>query len=259
MIAFVGNGSTDLRGVFAAFRENSKCDPYVKAGLGQEYTCHPHGWGLALYDGVDLHHVRSSLPVWETSPALPPMKGKVIYTIFHSRLASNPALNSPICSHPFIAYTNREVLLLAHNGGVAVEDPSAAQMVDSEWALSVIAKAGGLEDALPELKSRTRPNSALNLLLLTIPRDKRLAPTIHCLNYFKTEQAERADYYRMYTGDFAGGKVVLSSTFKDLGINGLTNIEPAPFDQLFCLGGQPTASCRNADGTAAPVGPSNPV
>jgi predicted glutamine amidotransferase len=256
MIAIVGSGSTDLRSIFAAFREGSKSDPYVKAGLGQEYTCHPHGWGLALYDGIDFHHVRSSLPVWEANPALPPMKGKATYAIFHSRLASNPALNSPICSHPFIAYTNKDVLLLAHNGGVAVEDPSAAQMVDTEWALSVIAKAGGLENALPELKERTRPDSALNLLLLTIPRDGRMTPAIHCLNYFKTAQPKRADYYRMYTGDFAGGKVVLSSTFKDFGISGLTNIEPAPFDQLFCLGGQ-EADSRNADGDAVPAGPPN--
>jgi hypothetical protein len=249
MIAFVGAGSTDLRGIFAAFREGSKSDPYVTTALGQEYTCHPHGWGLALYDGIDFHHVRSSLPVWEANTALPRMKGKRICAIFHSRLASNPALNSPICSHPFIAYTNKDVLLLAHNGGVEVEDPSTTRMVDSEWALSVIANAGGLEDALPQLRKQTRPNSALNLLLLTISRDGGMPATIHCLNYFKTAQPERADYYRMYTGDFAGGKVVLSSTFKDLGIGGLTNIEPAPFDQLFCLGGQQNAS-RNADSDA---------
>ena len=259
MIAFVGAGSTDLRGIFDAFREGSKSDPYVKAALGQEYTCHPHGWGLALYDGIDFHHVRSSLPIWEANTALPPMKGKAIYAIFHSRLASNPALNSPICSHPFIAYTNKDVLLLAHNGGVEVEDPSATRMVDSEWALSVIAKAGFLENALPQLRKQTRPNSALNLPLLTIPRDGRMSPTIHCLNYFKAAQPERADYYRMYTGDFAGGKVVLSSTFKDLGIGGLTNIELAPFDQLFCLGGKQTASC-NADGDAVgTAGRPNPV
>jgi hypothetical protein len=257
MIAFVGGGSTDLEPLYSAFREGSKSDPYVKAGLGQEYTCHPHGWGLALYDGIDFHHLRSSLPVWESNPALPPMKGKTIHAIFHSRLASNPALNSPICSHPFIAYTEKDVLLLAHNGGVEVEDPSATRMVDSEWALSVIAKAGGLENALAQLKQRTRLNSALNLLLLTIPRDGRMTPTIDCLNYFKTAQPERADYYRMYTGDFAGGKVVLSSTFKGLGIGGLTNIEPAPFDQLFCLGGHHAAS-RNADGNVArTAGPLN--
>jgi hypothetical protein len=257
MIAFVGAGSTDLRGIFAAFCEGSKSAPYVGAALGQEYTCHPHGWGLTLYDGIDFHHIRSSLPVWETKTALPTIKGRVVYAIFHSRLASNPALNSPICSHPFIAYTDKDVLLLAHNGGVEVEDPAATRMVDSEWALSMIAMAGGLENALPQLKKRTKANSALNLLLLTIPRDGTMTPTIHCLNYFKTAQPERADYYRMYTGDFAGGKVVLSSTFKDLGIGGLTNIEPAPFNQLFCLSGQLTAS-RNADGNVVrPAGPPN--
>jgi hypothetical protein len=232
MLAFVGDGSTDLTGLFAAFRQGSQRDPYVKAALGN-YTCHPHGWGYALYDGINLHHFRSSAPVWRERVVLPRMKGKYTCAIFHSRLASDETLNAPICSHPFVAATNSEVLFLAHNGGVKVEDHCAGRIVDSEFALSLIAEAGGIQNALQHLKKLTR--TALNLLLLRIPRDGGGAPSIECVNYYKSKQPERIAYYMMHTADFAGGKVVMSSTFKDLNIQGLQNIQPAAFDQLFSL------------------------
>ena len=235
MIAFVGSGDADLAGIFRVFREGSKCDPYVSAALGQEYTCHPHGWGFALYDGGHLHHFRSSRPVWEEEIQLPPISGRQVYGILHSRLASNPALDSPVCSHPFIAATDREVLLLAHNGGVNPDTSSPEGIVDTEWALGVVAKAGGLEEALPLLKERTKPNSALNLIVLAIPRDQSRRPALQCLNFFKTEQEGRKAYYTMYTAEVNGGRIFFSSTFKGLGIKGLSNIQVAPFEQLFSL------------------------
>jgi hypothetical protein len=122
---------------------------------------------------------------------------------------------------------------LAHNGALNAPLPPASRLIDSEWALAVIAKAGGIVTALPELKEKTKPNSALNLLVLAIPRDEKTPPAIHCLNYYRTVKAGKVAYYKMYTADLAGGKVVLSSTFKDLGIKGLTNIKPAPFGRLF--------------------------
>ena len=143
MIAFVGRGDADLHSLFAAFREGSKCDPCVAPALGPEYTCHPNGWGYAIYDGLHLHHFRSSRPVWEEEVQLPAIAGEAVYAIFHSRLASDPRLKSPICSHPFIAATDEAILLLAHNGGVEVDEPSVKGVVDSEWVLGVIARAGG--------------------------------------------------------------------------------------------------------------------
>jgi predicted glutamine amidotransferase len=232
MIAFVGDGSTDLSGLFAAFRQGSQHDPYVKPALG-DYTCHPHGWGYALYDGTNLQHFRSSAAVWKERVELPRTKGKHLCAMFHARLASDEALNTPICSHPFITSTNEEVLILAHNGGVKVEDASAGRVVDSEWALSVIARTGCIDEALQRLRRLTK--SALNLLLLRIPRDGNQLPSIHCLNYYKSAKPEKVAYYRMYTADFAGGKVFMSSTFKDLTIEGVQNIQPAPFGQLFSL------------------------
>lgn len=235
MIAFVGSASADLGPLFSAFREGSQCDPYVSPALGEQFTCHPHGWGLALYDGERLHHFRSSRPVWQDDVPLPPVSGKTVHAIFHSRLASNPALNSTTCSHPFIASTDKEVLLLAHNGSVEMDHPAPAGLVDSEWALRVIVKAGGIEKALPLLKERTKPNSALNLIVLAIPRNGQVSPSIHCLNFFKTNDPARVAYYSMHTADFGAGKVFLSATFKDLNIKGLTNLHPAPFGQLFTL------------------------
>ncbi len=243
MLAFVGNGSTDLTALFSGFRQGSRHDPYVQPALGN-YTCHPHGWGYALYDGTNLHHFRSSAPVWEEKVKLPRTKGKNLCAMFHSRLASDEALNTPICSHPFITSTNEEVLVLAHNGGVRVEDDSAAKVVDSEWALSVIAKSRCIDEALQRLRGLTK--TALNLILLRIPRDGNQPPTIHCLNFYKSKQPEKIAYYRMYTADFAGGKVFLSSTFKDLGIEGLQGVEPAPFDQLFSLAEWASSSAEKA-------------
>jgi hypothetical protein len=235
MIAFVGEGSMDLEGIFGAFREGSKCDPYVTAALGRDYDCHPDGWGYALYDGSSLRHFRSSLPVWQEKVSLPKVTGKNIYGIFHSRLASDPSLNSPICSHPFIIATNKEVLLLAHNGSVQVDDASAKGIVDTEWAFSEIVKAGGLKRVLPRLKEQTKPTSALNLVLLSIPRDQKAPSVMQCLNYYRASQPGRIEYYKMYTADFTGGKIFFSSTFKDLDISGLSNVELAPLGEVFNL------------------------
>jgi hypothetical protein len=237
MIAFIASPPEAGRGdcldkLYRIFRAGSECDPYAKAAYGPEFTCHPHGWGMVLYDGVDLHHFRSSLPTWETDIPLPPIKGKCLYAIFHSRMASDPTLSSAICSHPFIATTDKEVLLFAHNGGIEVDASASSRLVDSEWALARIVQVGEIEAALTELKERTKPESALNILLLTIPRDEKSPPAIYALNFYKTENPNLAAYYKMYIADFAGGKVVMSSTFKDMKLGGMTNIIPAPFGQL---------------------------
>jgi hypothetical protein len=233
MIAYVGCEAEALPVIFRAFKEGSQCDPYVKDALGPAYTCHPHGWGLALYDGAGLHHVRSSQPVWEENFAFPALKGNRIYALFHSRLASNPKLSSPICSHPFMVSTEKEILLLAHNGVVEVDEPPTPRVVDSEWALGEIARAGGIAQALPKLKERTKPKSALNLMIMAIPRDETAPAAIHCLNFFKSEEPGRVQYYKMRTADFGGGRVFFSSTFS--GMEGLGNVETAPFGEVFVL------------------------
>lgn len=234
MIAFVGKDDSALESLYSVFRHGSQCDPLATAAFPSKPTCHPNGWGYALYDGVNLHHYRSSRPVWEEAVSLPRLKGRGVFAVLHSRLASDPTLDAPGCSHPFVASTPNGILLLAHNGGVQTDPSSPKDMVDSEWALGVIA-AQGIESALPLLKHRTKPNSALNLIVLSIPRDPAKPPELHCLNFFNATAQNRVDYYRMYRAELGSGQVFFSSTFKEAGIKGLANVETAPFGELFSL------------------------
>lgn len=252
IIAYVGPGSKDLQTLFDAFRDGSQCDPYVGPICGNKYTGHPNGWGYAFYDSTSLRHYRSAMPVWEDAFALPPAAGKTVQAVWHSRLASDPSLDLSICSHPFLVAANNEVMLLAHNGGVNVGDPSVGKLVvDSEWALAEIARSGGLVNALPKLKEHTKPNSALNLVVMTIPRDKTVTPKVECLNFYKSEDPARIAYYQMYTANFAGGQVFISSTFKET--RGLKDLQLAPFGEIIHLGalsstppnGQPKKSARH--------------
>jgi hypothetical protein len=71
--------------------------------------------------------------------------------------------------------------------------------------------------------------------VVEIPRDKGTPAAIHGLNFYKSKELAREQYYRMYTADLPGGKVCLSSTFKDLGIPGLINVKEAPFGELFSV------------------------
>lgn len=238
IIAYAGVKPATLEPIFELFRQGSQCDPRAREALGDKYTCHPDGWGLALYDGEQLHHFRSKNPVWEDAFTLPKLAGDRVWAIFHSRLATRPELNSPVCSHPFINSNDREILLLAHNGAVDIDTAPGkgpGQVVDSEWALARITADGGLPESLDYLKGRVCRKSALNLALMTIPRDKALLPALHCLNFYRTEAPERGPYYRMSTGDYLGGRVFLHDTFKDLCPAGLSNVQPAPFGEVFPL------------------------
>lgn len=255
IIAYVGPGSNDLQDLFNAFRNGSQCDPYVGPICGNKYTGHPNGWGYAFYDSKSLRHYRSAMPVWDDTFALPPTTGDRVQAVWHSRLASDPSLDLPICSHPFIAAANDEIVLLAHNGGVNVPDPTLGKLVvDSEWALAEIVRKGSLEQALGELKKQTKPNSALNLVVMTIPRDKSATPQVQCLNYYKSEDPARIAYYQMFTANFAGGQVFLSSTFKET--PGLTNVQLAPFGEIVNLGEKTSAqSVKNVKQSPAGPGP----
>jgi predicted glutamine amidotransferase len=231
MIATVGCTSDELQMLFQAFATGSRCDPtlpdHIKRSTGQ--TCHGQGWGYALYDGKDLRHFRSSRPVWQETFSLPPTNGTKVQMVLHSRLASNAALNLPIHSHPYMCVTDQEVLFLAHNGGVQ-EDAARPNVVDSEWVLSEIARRG-IEAALADLKRRTKANSALNIVILKIPRDNRETPAILCLNSYKGEES----YYGMFTATLGNGRVFMSSTFAQMSLERLGDIQKAPRDELFGL------------------------
>jgi glutamine amidotransferase len=232
MVGYVGKSDEDVQNLYSAFREGSSCDPYLKKA-GYNHSCHKDGWGYVLLDDNGLHHYQTSQAVFKDETQLPRLKGN-IYAILHSRLGSDQSLNGHICAHPFAGSTDEAVLYLAHNGGVNC-DNLPNRMVDSEWAFAQILKAGSLEKTLPMLRERTKTGAALNLLVLTIPRDNARPPALEFLNYFKTEDEGRITYYQMFSGDMPGGKAVFSSTMSDLPIKGRTNVKKTPFDQLVNL------------------------
>jgi len=232
MIGYVGTSAEDLQNLYTGFSEGSACDPYLKRA-GYNFTCHKDGWGYVILDANGLHHYRSSRAVYDDQVLLPRLSG-TIYAILHSRLGSDQTLNGHICAHPFAGSTDDAVLFLAHNGGVDC-DNLPKRMVDSEWAFSQILKAGGVDQALPMLKERTKTGAALNLLVLTLSRDPAKPPALQYLNFYKTEQEGRIAYYQMYSGDMTAGKAVFSSTIADLSVKGLGNIKKAVVDRLLVL------------------------
>jgi glutamine amidotransferase len=232
MVGYAGSSQEDLQNLYTAFRQGSACDPYLKKA-GYNHTSHKDGWGYVLLDSNGLHHYRTSRAVYEDETALPQLKGS-FYAILHSRLGSDQSLQGHIYAHPYVAATDEAVLFFAHNGGVDCEN-LPRWMVDSEWALAQIIKAGGLEKALPMLKESTKPGSALNLLVLTIFRDNTKPPVLHYLNYYKSDAEGRIAYYQMYCGDMTAGRAIVSSTMNDLHIKGFSNVKKAPFEKLSVL------------------------
>jgi len=104
--------------------------------------------------------------------------------------------------------------------------------VDSEWALEEVMRASGMAAALPKLKEHTR--SALNLLVLTIGREKGTPAALRYFHYFKPKEPGKVAYYQMFLGTMPGGEALVSSTITMPGakVESMTNIRPANFDNL---------------------------
>jgi predicted glutamine amidotransferase len=159
-----------------------------------------------------------------------------IRAIFHGRYASKPELAGPIFSHPFVATNDTQTTYFAHNGGLDVA-VLPERKVDSEWALEQIIAMGGIEPALPMLKDHTKSKSALNLLILTIGRQKETPALLNYFHYFKPEDPEKVKYYSMFEGTMPGGRALVSSTLTlpDAKLDNLKNIKAAVFDKLICM------------------------
>jgi predicted glutamine amidotransferase len=177
-----------------------------------------------------LFHYRSSKSIYEDKIVLPKLEGK-IRAIFHGRYASKPELAGHIFSHPYMAFDDKAVTYFAHNGGV--DAPGLPERkVDSEWALEEVMRASGMAAALPKLKEYTR--SALNLLVLTIGREKGTPAALRYFHYFKPKEPGKVAYYQMFLGTMPGGEALVSSTITMPGakVESMTNIRPANFDNL---------------------------
>jgi glutamine amidotransferase len=222
-----------VRELHAGLKRACENDPTL-SGIAPGCSRHCHGWGYVIRAANGLFHYRTATPIYQDDTPLPRLAGE-IRAIFHGRFASNEALAGDIFSHPFVAATGREIIFLAHNGGLQ-PDPPAERQVDTEWALEQIIQAGGLAQALPTLKQHTK--SALNLLVLSIDRSNGAPAVLRGLNYFlNSHDQARENYYQMYLGTMPGGRVFVSSTIRNdrAHVQGLAHLEAAAFGELFTL------------------------
>jgi predicted glutamine amidotransferase len=232
MFGYAGSSEADVRALHSGLKLACENDPTL-GGVFAGCSQHGHGWGFVIHAANGLFHYRTATSIYEDATPLPPLEGD-IRAIFHGRFASDPKLAGHIFCHPFTASTDRAIIFLAHNGSVE-PDHLPARKVDSEWALEQIVQAGGLEQALPNLKDRTV--SALNLLLLSIDRSGGASATLRGLNYFNSKQQADLNYYQMYLGAMPGGRAFVSSTFKIYSekVPGLRLTGPAAFGEPFTL------------------------
>jgi predicted glutamine amidotransferase len=233
MFGYAGRSEADVGELHAALKcacENDPTLPGIAAGCSR----HGHGWGYVIHAGNGLFHYRTAKSIYKDAAILPKLEGE-IRAIFHGRFASDQSLVADIFSHPFVAATEREIIFLAHNGGVTPES-LPERKVDSEWALDQIVQAGSLDQALPKLKKHTK--TALNLLVLSIDRRSGTPATLRGLNfYLKDQEQPNKAYYQMYLGTMPGGRAFVSSTFNYDGakVKGLAITGPATFGEPFTL------------------------
>ncbi len=232
MFGYSGTLESDVHELHAALKRACADDPTLSA-VAPGCSAHCHGWGYVIQADNGLFHYRTAHSIYQDDAALPKMEGH-IRAIFHGRYASKPELAGHIFSHPFAATDDTRTTYFAHNGGIEVPG-LPERKVDSEWALEQIIAKGGLEPALPLLKEHTK--SALNLLVLTIGRQKETPALLNYFHYFKPKEPEKVKYYKLFEGTMPGGQALVSSTLTmpDARLKNLANIQPAVFDKLINL------------------------
>lgn len=232
MFGYFGTSESDVHALFAGLKRSCANDPTLGA-VATGCSRHCHGWGYVIHAANGLFHYRTERSIYEDQHLPPKLEGE-IRAIFHGRYASDETLAGHIFSHPFIVTTPGETIFFAHNGGVSADRP-LDRVVDSEWALEEITKAGSLAAALPKLKEHTK--SALNLLTLTISRVKGTPASLQYFHYFKPKEPAKMEYYRQYLGQMPGGRALVSSTltFEATKVPGLSDLKPAEFDSLQSL------------------------
>jgi glutamine amidotransferase len=231
MFGYAGKSEKDIHALYAGLKGSCANDPTLKA-VAAGCSRHCHGWGYVIQADNGLFHYRSARPIYDDHITLPKLEGE-IRAIFHGRYASNENLLGHIFSHPFVASTNKEVIFLAHNGGVSVPPEKLSdRTVDSEWVLDQIVLGGTTDATLVKLKESTK--SALNLLVLTVNRSVGTPVSLQYFHYFKFKESDKAAYYKMYTGSMPNGVALVSSTLTmdNTKVEGLSNVAPAKYDIL---------------------------
>ncbi len=220
MFGYVGDSRKDLERLVEALRMSSKRDT-VAESLEMD-SVHADGWGFALYSERGLSVHKSKRPVFEDDGAIPKTSGR-IYAVFHARMATDKSLVESRFSHPYSGDDESSFVFLAHNGSLKKERLAeklgfSGRATDSELAMKYLLRNGLGRSG--ELESYTTPNSALNLLVLSVGRSG--GAKVYVKHYYRKVEGrkDKSRYYAIYHERLSGGKAAFSSTFNDYGFSG---------------------------------------
>lgn len=226
MFGYIGDSREEIALLFRALQESARTDPLFPP----PNNSHRDGWGFTLYSEKNFFYQRFVTPVFdESNDVIPDFSGKA-FTIFHARALPEGELVGDVrYQHPFFAENNNESLFLSHNGGLKkdllakkLEQPiQASHMVDSEVGLRYIIQEVNtgrtLKLATGKLETFTGDNSALNLLILRVPRNGR--KELYAKQFYNRDPANKKDktkYYQLKFMEMTSGIAVFSSSLAEV-------------------------------------------
>lgn len=251
MFAYAGDSRDDLMRLVSALRMAAWSDQMSLSTAGKQ---HRDGWGFVLYseEGLELAYHRSPSPIFQDGEcdgsAVPLFDGKV-FAVFHARRASTGGpRGSPEFSHPFRGRSEDGALIfLAHNGALkrkslpsGLAAPGETRPTsDSELGLRYIIQRlhsdPDLERATRSLEGFTKSRSALNLLILRVPRVG--LPELFVKNFYRQDPLDRTDrtgYYQMRHQKLPSGVAVFSSSLT-VSSSEFEHAAPVETDELVSL------------------------
>jgi predicted glutamine amidotransferase len=116
MFAYVGRSRADLNALHSALKDSCTQDECLSPLKLPAGNSHKDGWGYVIRVQGSIYHYRSSDAIFRDSHKLPVFADdQEIQAIFHGRLTTGGVTGNPIFSHPFVGYTDREILFFAHS------------------------------------------------------------------------------------------------------------------------------------------------
>jgi len=220
MFGYSGCARNDLLKLFSALKKSAREDELAPDPINNQ---HRNGWGMVLFSESDFFYHRSTDPIFQETEEVIPYFSGTAYAIFHAREAKTLIGNTTF-SHPFHAENEDGTTFLAHNGVLQHNDlaskldppvQSKEKIVDSELGLKYILqnRKNGLEAATKSLEGFTKPNRALNLLILEAPRNGK--PELFVKHFYKRDSNDKQDrtkYYQIYYQRLSDGVAAFSST-----------------------------------------------
>lgn len=230
MFGYVGTSTDDLAMLFRALSRAAESDQLFP---DQANNQHGDGWGYVLYSDDKVRYERMTDPIFGHSVEPDLDFTGTAYAIFHARKASSmKQTGDPKFQHPFRGDWEGGTIYLAHNGVIEKSRLASTlnpqieteSMVDSEVGLQYILqqrrKGLTLEEASEGLEDFTGSNSALNLLILEVPRGGR--PQLFAMQFYNRDTNDGKDWAEAFQTDYlrlpSGGVGVFSST--------LSRVEP---------------------------------